>query len=138
MKARLLQLVVVSGLAAAPLLLSARSADAGNTTPSSAFCVFYADGSGYCNGSLKAFRSSSDPNAELVLQHYVDSTNYENRYLWVSYGGTSKYINFHSTTPKLTAAFDQAAASVTASLYIHWNASNELDTFQLWNASNDL
>jgi hypothetical protein len=126
--------VLGSGLALAAIAVAGTSV-AGVSSPRAATCSFNADGSGYCSGTLSAFRKSPDPTAQLILQNYQSSTG-TSRYASVRFAGTNKFVPL---APGLSAdmlrAFDQACNAVDANVFIHWNTSTQLDTIQLFNDS---
>ena len=128
-----------SGLFAAftaiPLLIGAGPAHAGASGSRPAFCSFNADKSGYCSGSLNAFRNSPDASAYLILQSYVDSSGGISRYVQASWNGTNKFIPIGGTA--MSALFDIAATTVNpnANFYVHWNTSGVADAIQVFNDS---
>lgn len=108
---------------------------AGVSSPRSATCVFNSDNSGYCSGTLTAFRQSSDPSAQLILQNYQSSTG-TSRYASVRFAGIYKFVPLAGgLSSDMLRAFDQAANAVSANVYIHWNTSTQVDTIQLFNDS---
>jgi hypothetical protein len=128
-----------SGLLAAftaiPLAIGAGPAHAGATSSRSASCAFNADQSGYCSGSLNAFRNSPDATAYLILQSYVDSNGGISRYVQATWNNTLKFISVSGTA--LNALFDMAATTVNpnANFYVHWNTSGLADAIQIFNDS---
>ena len=108
---------------------------AGQSNPRAATCTFYSDGSGYCSGTLQAFRKSSDATADLTLQSYVYSAGVS-RYVSVTFAGTNKFLPVSSTIPQSAISlFDAAAISVSANVYVHWNTSSQVDVLQFFNDS---
>jgi len=120
---------------AIPLLIGADPAHAGAAGSQSASCTFNADKSGFCSGSLNAFRNSPDASAYLVLQSYVDSSGGISRYVSATWNGTNKFIPVSGTA--MNALFDIAATTVNpnANFYIHWNTSGVGDAIQIFNYS---
>jgi hypothetical protein len=126
-------------LAAAAGLLGAVSialcASAGEAHPRAATCQFYADGAGYCSGTLGAFRNSSDPSAYLILQSYGYSGGVS-RYVVAKFGGTYKFLPVSASLPAgVLTLFDAASTAVDSNVYVHWNTSSQVDTIQLYNDS---
>src|SRR4249920_2820345 len=116
-------LAPVAGLLGA--LSIALCASAGEAHPRAATCQFYADGSGYCSGTLGAFRSSSDPSAYLILQSYGYSGGVS-RYVIAKFAGTYKYLPFSTSLPYIVLTlFDAAAIAVDSNVYVHWNTSSQ-------------
>jgi len=129
-----LKFALGAGVALAALTMAGTSL-AGQADTRSASCGFNADGSGYCSGSLDAFRHSTDATARMVLQNY-QSTSGISRYASVTFGGVNKFVPMSAGAPAaLLQAFDQACNNVTANVYIHWNTSTQIDTIQLFNDS---
>src|SRR5579871_5992007 len=102
--------ICVAGLAGSPVIFSSHEARAGASSTMPATCSFNSDGSGYCSGSLRAFRNSTDTTAVLAIQQYADTSANENRYFYLTWAGTTKYI-WLGTGANLTATFDRIAAS---------------------------
>lgn len=110
-------------------------ASAGEAHPRAATCQFYADGAGYCSGTLGAFRNSSDPTAFLILQSYVYSGGVS-RYVAAKFGGTYKFLPISASLPESALhVFDTAAVAVDSNVYVHWNTSSQVDAIQLYNDS---
>jgi len=127
----------IAAAACALTTLAGGSASAGLSSPSTATCTFYSDGSGYCSGTLKAFRNSSDSTALLTLQSYAYSGG-TSRYVYLVWQGQTKYVYLNTSSSAVLAAFDNAVAAVDAQVYVHWNTSTNIDAIQLWNASYQL
>lgn len=126
--------LVGSALALAVMAVAGTSI-AGVSSPRAATCTFNADGSGFCSGTLTAFRNSSDPTAQLVLQNYQSSSG-SSRYASVRFAGTAKFVPLAAgLSADMLRAFDQACNAVAANVYIHWNMSTQLDAIQLFNDS---
>ncbi len=126
-------LAPVAGLLGAVSI--ALCASAGEAHPRAATCQFYADGAGYCSGTLGAFRNSSDPSAYLILQSYGYSGGVS-RYVVAKFGGTYKFLPVPTSLPaSVLTLFDAAAVAVDSNVYVHWNTSSQVDTIQLYNDS---
>jgi len=126
-------LASVAGLLGA--ISIALCASAGEAHPRAANCQFYADGAGYCSGTLQAFRSSSDPSAYLILQSYGYSGGVS-RYVVAKFAGTYKYLPVSASLPdSVLALFDASAIAVDSNVYGHWNTSSQVDTIQFFNDS---
>jgi len=122
------------GLSLAVLAVAGQSF-AGASAPRAAKCVFNADGSGTCSGTLTAFRKSADPTAQLILQNYQSSTGMS-RYVALTFGGTFKVVPLAGgLSADMLRAFDQACTAVDANVFVHWNTSSQVDTIQLYNDS---
>jgi len=123
-------------LLAAVALAAPVAARAGAPAFRPATCGFYADGSGYCSGTLKAFRQSADTTAQLILQSYFNTGGAVNRYVVVQFAGVFKVLPLPSTTPaQMGAAFDGAATAVDCNIYVHWTTAGQVDALQLYNDS---
>jgi hypothetical protein len=110
-------------------------ASAGEAHPRTATCVFYADGAGYCSGTLSAFRNSSDPSAYLILQSYAYSGGVS-RYVVARFAGTYKFLPVSPGLPdSVLKLFDAATVAVDSNVYMRWNASSQVDTMQFYNDS---
>jgi hypothetical protein len=135
MKALGFRSVLFAAFTAISLVIGAGPAHAGSTSSRPAYCTFNADQSGYCSGSLNAFRNSPDASAYLVLQSYVDSSGAISRYVSATWNGTYKFIPIGGTA--MNALFDIAATTVNpnANFYIHWNTSGVGDSIQVFNDS---
>lgn len=131
------QLGILAAAACTLTILAAGDATAGVSSPSTATCTFYSDGSGYCSGTLRAFRNSSDPTAAIALQKYTSASG-ASRYIYLTWQNQTKYIYLNTSSSYVIAAFDSAAAAIDANFYFHWNTSTNVDTIQLWNASYQL
>jgi hypothetical protein len=126
-------LAPVAGLLGA--LSIALCASAGEAHPRAATCLFYPDGSGYCSGTLSAFRNSSDPSAYMILQSYGYSGGVS-RYVVAKFGGTYKFLPVSASLPEsVLKLFDASATAVDSNVYVHWNTSSQVDTIQLYNDS---
>ena len=126
-------LAPVAGLLGAVSI--ALCASAGEAHPRAANCQFYADGAGYCSGTLQAFRNSSDSSAYLILQSYGYSGGVS-RYVVAKFGGTYKFLPISSSLPEsVLTLFDAAAIAVDSNVYVHWNTSSQVDAIQLYNDS---
>lgn len=113
----------------------ALSASAGEPHPRAATCQFYADGAGYCSGTLGAFRNSSDPTAYMILQSYGYSGGVS-RYVAIKFAGTYKFLPVSTTLPaNVLSLFDASTLAVDSNVYVHWNTSSQVDTFQFYNDS---
>jgi hypothetical protein len=108
---------------------------AGLSSPRNATCTFNADGSGFCSGTLSAFRKSADPTAQLILQNFEGASGVS-RYVSLRFAGTSKFAPLAGGLSADTLrAFDQACNAVDANIFIHWNTSTQTDSIQLFNDS---
>ncbi len=131
---RFLHSSLVLSLMSLVLFVGEGNAHAGASSPSVATCALYSDGSGYCSGTLQAFRNSSDASAALALQSYSYNGG-TSRYIYLTWQNTSKYIYLNTSSSYVTAAFDRAATAVDANFYFHWDTTLNVDAIQLWNAS---
>lgn len=128
------KLVLGVGMAAAAIAVAGTSI-AGVSSPRAATCVFNSDNSGYCSGTLTAFRQSSDPSAQLILQNY-QSTSGVSRYAAVRFAGIYKFVPLAGgVSTDMLHAFDLASNAVSANVYIHWNTSTQIDAIQIYNDS---
>ncbi|MGC4066385.1 MAG: hypothetical protein QM784_17490 [Polyangiaceae bacterium] len=110
-------------------------ASAGQANPRTATCQFYSDGAGYCSGTLRAFRNSTDASAYLILQSYGYSGGIS-RYVVAKFAGTYKYLPLSASLPEsVLTLFDAAAVAVDSNIYVHWNTSSQVDTIQFFNDS---
>ena len=126
-------LAPVAGLMGA--LSIALCASAGEAHPRAATCQFYADGAGYCSGTLQAFRSSGDTSAYMILQSYGYSGGVS-RYVVAKFGGTYKFLPISPSVPdSVLTLFDAATVAVDSNVYVHWNTSSQVDTMQFYNDS---
>jgi hypothetical protein len=119
--------------------LGASKASAGASYSSPATCTFNLDGSGWCRGTLEAFRASSDSTAYLALYSHHEGSISLGREVWLSFGGNTKVIVVPGTLPDtLLGAFDDAANDTEANIFFTWSdsiSSPELESFQVVNDS---
>ena len=121
--------VVVSGA----LVAVASLAYAGAAAPRSATCSFNADGSGYCSGTLKAFRNSSDPTAQLIIQGYADSTYGQSNYINLYFAGKNKFVRITNAT--LNDMVMRASTALDSGFFVAWDKNAIATAIQLYNDS---
>ena len=102
--------------------------------PSTASCYFFQDRSGYCNGTLRSFRESSDASALLALQTYADANDYTSRLIYLTWQSQNRVVYLNSGAA-LAAVFDRAATAVDGNIYVSFTSDNNISAMQLWNAS---
>src|SRR6187399_128445 len=111
------------------VFLAGGSAQAGVSGPPTASCYFFQDGSGYCSGSLRSFRESSDATALLALQTYVDANDNTFRYVYLTWQSQTKVV-FLNSGAALAAAFDRAATSLDGNIYVSFTSDNNISAMQ--------
>ena len=131
---RLSRWAVCLALAAVAGVAGDRSSRAGASASRPASCTFNKDGTGFCSGSLKAFRNSSDSTAQMILDN-LQTTTGATRRINLTFNGTNKVLSVPPSPAGLTQTFDMASSNVTAHIYVRWTAANVVEALQLYNQS---
>jgi hypothetical protein len=137
-KVRGVRTLMVLGITGIAALAGAATAFAGATDTRNATCTFYADGGGWCSGSLRAFRTSADATAYLTFTSVLGNFAPE-RWIYLRFNNTFKSIQAPSTlgAPALEL-FDNVATAVDAHVHISWTGpvnSPKLSGLQVFNDS---
>src|SRR4051812_22310441 len=98
-----------------PGVLVGSSVHAGESNPPPVMCLKQADGSGYCAGTLMAFRTSASSNAHADFDIYTPTLG---TFMALTPDGVSAYCVTNSVP---TAWYTLVSASANTYFRVHWD-----------------